>query len=195
MSPDGPPPAPHVDDSLVPLPTSDADMDVAAAELAKFPEGYATICDHYREMARRFAESRDALKHECRDLKNQLTAAEATRHQVEQRVVDYNAEYLKGTATLTAQLAAAEASRDALIAQLATLRDDLKFVRAALYEDAAGAPVWDLLRAVGDSLERSGGGPLADRCHIMANVLELLAPKLTAGLAAARAVVPADKEV
>jgi hypothetical protein len=39
------------------------------------PERYDTICDHYREMARRFAESRDELKHEVRKLTRELAAA------------------------------------------------------------------------------------------------------------------------
>lgn len=42
------------------------------AELAAMPTSYATVCDHYREMARRFAEDRDELKHRCRALEAQL---------------------------------------------------------------------------------------------------------------------------
>ena len=40
------------------------------AELAAAPVTYETPVDHYREMARRFAESRDELKHRCRELES-----------------------------------------------------------------------------------------------------------------------------
>jgi hypothetical protein len=45
-----------------------------AAELASIPVSYETPVDHYREMARRFSESRDELKHRCRTLEGELAA-------------------------------------------------------------------------------------------------------------------------
>lgn len=42
------------------------------ADLAQAPVSYATPADHYREMARRLAESRDELKHRCRALEGEI---------------------------------------------------------------------------------------------------------------------------
>jgi len=57
----------------IPLPSPEV-LDQLAAAFAGVPESFATPLDHYREMARRFAESRDELKHRCRALEGELQA-------------------------------------------------------------------------------------------------------------------------
>lgn len=42
----------------------------------------------------------------------------------------------------------------------------------ALTEDAAGVPAWELLRTCAEQFNAAGGGPLADRCSLMADALE-----------------------
>jgi hypothetical protein len=54
-------------------------LDELTAKFSGLPENYATLIDHYREMTRRFAESRDELKHRCRALEGELEALRAAR--------------------------------------------------------------------------------------------------------------------
>lgn len=85
------------------------------------------------------------------------------------------------TYLLTEDLQLAEAVAPAPL----TIPPVINALLLALSEDASGVPAWELLRTCAESFNAAGGGPLADRCSLMAAALEA-----AAGLAVAPALAP-----